>query len=98
MVDLWGSAGLLTILRSRDQRSRLDDQDPPLLIIHGRDDQTIPFSHAQDIKTTCETAGIRVLFKPFDGGHAAWQARIDGRSIGSHSLRFLVDVLDLEID
>lgn len=97
VIDLWGTKGMLDLLRHRDGRNRFDGDDPPVLIIHGREDETVSFSAAEALLADCEAAGIATLFRPFDGGHGAWQVRIDGKTIGAISFRFLVDHLGLEV-
>ncbi len=38
-------------------------------VAHGRGDDILPFSRAQDLRAALETAGLDVRFEAFDGGH-----------------------------
>ena len=43
---------------------------PSVYISHGRQDDILPFSDAQELKQTLTDAGFDVKFTAFDGGHA----------------------------
>jgi acetyl esterase/lipase len=46
----------------------LDPDDPPVLIIHGTDDQRVPFASAERLVSECERVGARYEFLPLQGG------------------------------
>lgn len=47
--------------------------DRPLLILHGTDDEIVPFEHAGRIHEAALSAGVRSVFIPFEGAsHADW--------------------------
>ena len=63
-VDMWG------ILNSLDT---LQAGDPPLFIVHGTQDMTVPFQHALDLKAQAELVGVPLSWNPMPGiGHSPW--------------------------
>jgi dipeptidyl aminopeptidase/acylaminoacyl peptidase len=64
VIDIWG--GLL-------HTEAMEQGDPPLIIIHGTDDKTVPFHFAERLNARAKEAGIPCEFHPLPGaGHAAW--------------------------
>jgi para-nitrobenzyl esterase len=90
VIDFWGSKAMLDVLMTRDSRRRVDSEDAPVLIIHGEDDPTVPFSHAEALRDECQSVGLRHKFFPFNGGHGAWGQTIDGRELVEVVFDFLV--------
>jgi predicted esterase len=43
--------------------------DLEVLVAHGRQDTVVPFQTGENIKNALESAGLKPLFVPFDGGH-----------------------------
>jgi phospholipase/carboxylesterase len=48
--------------------------DPPVFVIHGRNDQVVPFASGERLKRLLEGHGHQVIWRPFDGGHQ-WPPR-----------------------
>jgi len=46
----------------------------PVRIAHGRGDDILPFSRAEDLRGALESAGLDVRFEAFDGGHEVTRA------------------------
>jgi phospholipase/carboxylesterase len=42
---------------------------PPVLIVHGRQDQMVPLSSAQSAREALKAVGVRVEYQEFDMGH-----------------------------
>lgn len=42
---------------------------PPVLIVHGRQDQMVPLSSAQTARDSLKTKGVAVTYQEFDMGH-----------------------------
>lgn len=64
-IDLWG--GLYKNV------SKIDAGEPPVLIIHGTNDNVVPFSEAINITKRCEEVGVYYEIHPLEGeGHAPW--------------------------
>jgi phospholipase/carboxylesterase len=58
-----------TILASSQPGLRAAGADPPVLVIHGRKDEVVPFQSGERLKRLLEQHGHRVLWHPFGGGH-----------------------------
>jgi phospholipase/carboxylesterase len=58
-----------TILASSLPGLRAAGADPPVLVIHGRKDEVVPFQSGERLKRLLEQHGHRVLWHPFGGGH-----------------------------
>jgi len=84
IVDLWGAA----------LADDLDAGDPPMAIVHGTADATIPFSFSQDLADAADAAGTPHELVPLVGeDHAAFSATIDGDSLAEYSIGFLEDAI-----
>jgi acetyl esterase/lipase len=65
VIDIWG--GLV-------RTGSMEQGDPPLIIIHGTGDKTVPFYFALRLNARAKEAGIPCEFHPLPGsGHAAWE-------------------------
>lgn len=75
--------------------------DPPILIVHGTDDRTVPFSQAENFHSKLKKAGVPSTFVKMDGGGHS----IAGKEVilrvktffAKHLLRKDVDVSDAPI-
>lgn len=97
VVTFWGNTVPVDALQRRDGRSRYDAGDASIAIVHGRSDPTLPFVFAENLRDSCVAASIPFDFQAFDGGHAAWDLRIDGKSLPEYAYRFIVEQQDLEV-
>lgn len=52
----------------------------PVFIAHGRQDDVLPFSSSARLAETLRTAGLRVTWLPFDGGHEIPRTVVDALS------------------
>lgn len=65
VMDLWG--GLYTSV------DEMTTGEPPLAIIHGTDDNVVPFAEAAKLRARAEAVDIPYTFHPIDGaGHAPY--------------------------
>jgi len=46
----------------------IDKSDPPVLLLHGTDDTSVPFEESVKFKEQLEKAGVSVELQPFEGG------------------------------
>ena len=61
------------------------DWRPPVLLIHGEDDDVVPFSQSRDLERALRRAGKSVRLIPLEGeGHSDWNA--------AHETRVLVEI------
>ena len=65
VIDFWG--GLV-------DASGMKPGFPPLLIIHGTRDKTVPFDMARRLAARAKEAGVACVLRPVEGeGHAPWE-------------------------
>ena len=82
-LDYWGA------LQNPDAIESVTD--PPLIIIHGTEDHTVPFSNATRLDARATETGLYHEFYPFQGaGHGPWN---EMDSIVNTTARFLYKVL-----
>ena len=82
-LDYWGALVNTNALESRN--------DPPLIIIHGTDDNTVLYSNATNLDARATAIGLYHEFYPLQGeGHGPWN-QMD--SIVNTTTRFLYKVL-----
>jgi para-nitrobenzyl esterase len=97
-IDLWGDTSLVDALMVRDGIDRFDASDTPLAIIHGVNDETIPFSEAEEIKAKYETTGATYRFHSLNADHSAWDETIDGQSLSRVGFGFIAAELSLTVE
>jgi alpha-L-fucosidase 2 len=82
VVDLWGAM--------YGDEGSIRAGDPPMIIIHGTTDTTVPYSYATAINDRATSVGVPVTFFSFNGGHTpALSTVIGGISIQQRVLNFL---------
>lgn len=86
-IELWG--GTLGVLLLD-----FDVNDPPMMIVHGEDDDEpfVSFRQAELIHGALEALKIPHEFYPIEGvGHGAWDARVNGRNLKLLAQDFIND-------
>lgn len=74
VVDMWGGM--------YGRESDMKRGEPPLLIIHGRNDRSVAFSHATNLESRAKSEGIKYQFLANDGGHTLnLNTRINGKTL-----------------
>jgi fermentation-respiration switch protein FrsA (DUF1100 family) len=64
--------------------------EAPVLIIHGRNDRTVAFSHATSLVNRATSEGIKHKLLANEGGHTlALTTRIEGKTLLDHIESFL---------
>ncbi len=82
VVDLWGAM--------YGDEGSIRAGDPPMIIIHGTADATVPYSYATAINNAATNAGVPVTFFSFNGGHTpALSTVIGGISLQQRVINFL---------
>lgn len=70
VVDWWGGM--------YDRVDELSAGHPPLVIIHGTEDRTVPFEQAEMLRDRAEAVGVPYAYYPLEGqGHAVHDAARD---------------------
>jgi acetyl esterase/lipase len=84
VIDLWGGM--------YGKESDVMRGEAALLIIHGRNDRVVPFSHATKLNEQARSQGIKTEFLSNESGHTInLNTRINGKSLNDHIHDFLVD-------
>lgn len=83
VVSLWGGM--------YGQETAIRPGDPPVLLIHGTADKTVPFSHSEAIAAASKKAGVDAVLLPIEkGGHTLpLNRRVQGRTLLDHVTEFL---------
>jgi len=98
VIDLWGGTALLDAVKFIDGKERFDKTDAPVAIIHGKNDESVPFTEAEEIKAAYEKTGVAFSFHPLDAGHGAWSSKIDGKNLAQVSFEFIAKHLNLIVE
>jgi len=77
------------------QEKAIKPGDPPVLLVHGTADKTVPFAHSESIATASRKAGVdAVLLRIENGGHTLpLNQRFQGRTI----LESVTEFLDMRL-
>ncbi|MFU7527029.1 alpha/beta hydrolase fold domain-containing protein [Qipengyuania sp. ASV99] len=90
VVDYWGG-----LFRDTD----LEANEPPLFILHGTSDATVPFSEATELTERADGVGTPVtLYSVIGGGHdfngsGFFEVEVDGQSIAAKTAEFVSEHL-----
>jgi acetyl esterase/lipase len=91
ILDFWGSSISVSILEATYGLERFDASDPPLCIIHGTEDSTVPFLNALVLQAKYEDVGVPYVLHALDGaGHGPWGANLEGESLAALAFNFIV--------
>jgi acetyl esterase/lipase len=92
VLNMWGTTAPIELLSTIYDLDRFDENDAPILIVHGTDDAVVDFSHAEYLRYEYEETGVDYAFYPLDGeGHSAWQARVDGMMLSELAFSFITE-------
>ena len=92
IVDLWGAL--------YGNESLVDANDPPVFIVHGTEDTTVPTTNSYALTNRCGVVGLPYEFYPIQGaGHGPWSNFwgdvVNGKTIDQHCAEFLFKHLGL---
>ncbi|MEC7948675.1 MAG: alpha/beta hydrolase [Myxococcota bacterium] len=98
IIDHWGGITHMEILKRINGKSRFDRYDAPVSIVHGTEDETVPFTEAEKLRDAYETTGAPFAMHPLEGrGHGPWDATVDGRNLRELAFGFVVDQQSLNV-
>ena len=98
IIDYWGSGTQVAILESIDGVSRFDASDPPMCIVHGTADETVPIAAGEALRDTYIELGIPYAYYPLEGaGHGPWEATFDGQTLHELAFDFIVEQQGLTV-
>ena len=96
VLDFWGGKISLDALEWIYGYQRFNSSSPPLLIVHGTKDTSVPFSNAEELRIIYENTGGDYKFYPLQGlGHGPWNAMVDGKSLSDLAFDFIVEKQNL---
>ena len=96
ILDFWGGKTGLDILEALYGKHRFNSNNPTLLIAHGAEDPTVPFSKAEDLKSIYEVNEVPFVFYPLKGkGHGVWGATFNNKHLDKLSFDFIVEQQNL---
>lgn len=84
LPTIWAEASPLTWV---------DGSEPPLMLIHGTRDRTVPFAQSELLATALEQADVEVMFLVLEGADHGFMNRIRGAE-GSEALTAALTFLD----
>ncbi len=92
ILDLWGGMN--------GAESLVDADDPPVFIVHGTEDPTVPVMQSENLVSRLDLIGLNYLYFPIeDAGHGAWNPffnnLIEGKTIDRHCAEFFFKTLGL---
>jgi acetyl esterase/lipase len=92
IVDLWGAL--------YGNESLVDANDPPVFIVHGTEDTTVPYTNSLALTNRCGAVGLPYEFYPIQGAaHGPWSNFwgdvVNGKTIDQHCAEFLFKHLGL---
>lgn len=91
IIDHWGGLEHMRILEALDGRSRFDATDAPAHIVHGTNDETVPFTEAEALRDACLSTGVPYAFHRLEGrGHGPWDAKVDGKPLDELAIEFII--------
>ena len=98
VVDYWGGADMVHILDEVYGHDSFDSTDAPILILHGTEDDVVPFEKAEELVDIYTSIGVHNELVPLEGqGHGVWGATVDGQSLEEISFDFITEQLGLTV-
>lgn len=99
IIDFWGSKIALDALEEIYGNQRFDDNDPPMIIVHGTADPTVSFSSAENLKSIYETNNIPFAYFPAEGaGHGIWGKTFDNKTLSELTFEFVTEQQNLKVE
>ena len=90
-MDFWGGLAAINTVEGIYGHQRLDSSAPPILIVHGTEDPTVPFTEAETLKAAYDELGIPYGYHPVEGkGHGPWNATLNGQTLSELAFDFMV--------
>jgi acetyl esterase/lipase len=71
---------------------------PPFLIVHGKDDQVVPYEQSEQLAAALESAGAPVRLVPVEGADHIFTGYADVDALVRLSVQFLAEVLNTDRD
>lgn len=99
IIDFWGGGGHVIAHNVVYGVDRFDVNDAPILIVHGDDDQIVPFNQAEALRDKYEMTGATYEFHQLVGaGHEAWNETVNGKNLAELAADFIVRQQNLIVE
>ncbi len=99
ILDFWGSGVAVTANNTIYGYNRYDPTDAPIMISHGTNDQTVPYTEALALRDNYTTTGVKYeLYTLENRGHGPWDAIVNGKSLGELSFDFIVQQQNIIVE
>jgi len=99
IIDFWGSKISLDALEMTYGPQEFDTHMPPIMIVHGTEDSTVPFSGAEELQSLYEASAVSYDFYPLEGkGHGAWNATVGDKRLEELAFDFVVKTQELVVE
>ncbi len=98
VIDLWGATAHLDAMEVLNGVDRFDVSDAPVAIMHGVDDEAVPFVEAEQIKAKYDGTGVPYIYHPLQAGHGAWNEKIEGQNLAKVAFDFIVEQQALTLE
>ncbi len=99
ILDFWGSGVAVTANNNIYNYNRFDKTDPPIMISHGTNDQTVAYSEALMLKDIYTSTGANyVLYTLENRGHGPWDASVNGKKLEELSFDFIVKQQNISVE
>ena len=97
VLEFMGGAAHLEMLELIDGENRFEADVPALMIVHGTEDSTVPYTSAETLVAYYEAAGAEYVFHPIvGGGHSVWNKKIDGKSLVELGFDYVLETQNLD--
>jgi acetyl esterase/lipase len=99
VLDFWGGADAVEgVHRVYGGESRWDEDDAPVLIVHGNSDGIVPIEEGQEVRDAYEASGAAYQYVELDGaGHGAWEEMDEGQNLRELGEAFLMEQMGVVV-
>ncbi len=99
VLNFWGGIGYANAYEVVHNVDRFDPTDTPVMIVHGTEDETVPFSKGEELRDIYIANGVDYEFHPLVGwGHTAWDATVNGLTLSELGMNFVIEQQGLIVE
>lgn len=92
IIDLWGSKIAMDALTEIYKVERWNNELPPLMVVHGTDDPTVPYSSAIELRAIYNNNNAPLAYYPLKGtGHGAWGSTVNDKKLEELAFDFIIE-------
>lgn len=99
VVEHWGSGNMVGVYEQIYDVNRFGPDNPPISIVHGKQDTTVSFTEAEALEMIYEANHVDFEFYELpEAGHGAWNTTLDGQKLTELAFDFLVSRQGLTLE